>query len=143
MTAADALDGQFAALKGCSPFGWQKRLFQQLLDGNIPDCLDLPTGLGKTSVMAIWYLALRTGAKLSRRLVYVVDRNIKLGTRCRWRGAERQPQKARHRVPQPDPCPLDRQHIRDMRAAPRRGDRVGTALCASTTGRACRGGSVA
>jgi CRISPR-associated endonuclease/helicase Cas3 len=34
----------------------------------------LPTGLGKTSVMAIWLIARAHGAKLPRRLVYVVDR---------------------------------------------------------------------
>lgn len=40
----------------------------------MPGALDLPTGLGKTSVMAIWLLARAAGADLSRRLAYVVDR---------------------------------------------------------------------
>lgn len=74
MAAAAAFDSQFADLTGFSPFCWQKRLFQRFLDGDAPDGLDLPTGLGKTSVMAVWYLALKAGAKLPRRLVYVVDR---------------------------------------------------------------------
>ena len=34
--------------------------------GQIPSALDIPTGLGKTSVMAIWYLALKAGAMQCR-----------------------------------------------------------------------------
>ncbi len=65
----------FRVLTGHSPLGWQRRLFlQHFVHSDIPTSLDIPTGLGKTSVMAIWYLALRTGAPLPRRLVYVVDR---------------------------------------------------------------------
>ncbi len=56
------------------PFRWQERLYARLVRGEIPDAVDLPTGLGKTAVMAIWYLALTAGARLPRRLVYVVDR---------------------------------------------------------------------
>ncbi|HEY3911695.1 MAG TPA: DEAD/DEAH box helicase family protein [Stellaceae bacterium] len=49
------------------------------MDGKIPAALDLPTGLGKTSVMAIWLIALAEQAaagavRLPWRLVYVVDR---------------------------------------------------------------------
>jgi len=64
----------FRALTGWPPLKWQQRLFDRLVAGNIPAAIDLPTGLGKTSVMAIWYLARRNGATLPRRLVYVVDR---------------------------------------------------------------------
>ena len=39
-----------------------------------PDGLGLPTGLGKTSVMAIWLIARAAGGPVPRRLVYVVDR---------------------------------------------------------------------
>jgi CRISPR-associated helicase Cas3 len=51
--------------------------------GQIPDACDIPTGLGKTSVITIWVLAL--GAyllkdcnlrKIPLRLVYVVDRRV-------------------------------------------------------------------
>lgn len=60
---------------GNPPFPWQVRLLQLFLDGRIPRALDLPTGLGKTSVMAIWLVARACGAAgLPRRLVYVVDR---------------------------------------------------------------------
>ena len=66
---------KFEELIGNSPFCWQERLFRDhFLAGNVPAALDIPTGLGKTSVMAIWYLALKAGAAVPRRLVYVVDR---------------------------------------------------------------------
>ncbi len=57
-----------------SPFPWQRRLLSQFLAGELPRALDLPTGLGKTAVMAIWLVARAMGAQLPRRLVYVVDR---------------------------------------------------------------------
>lgn len=62
------------AALGHSPVTWQHRLFEKFLSGSLPDLLDLPTGLGKTSVMSIWLAARACGAQLPRRLVYVVDR---------------------------------------------------------------------
>ena len=56
------------------PFRWQMRLLRRLLDADPPRIVDIPTGLGKTSVMALWLIALAEGARLPRRLVYVVDR---------------------------------------------------------------------
>jgi CRISPR-associated endonuclease/helicase Cas3 len=73
-TAVQSFDRQFAALSGFTPLSWQRRLFERLMKGNLPSALDLPTGLGKTSVMAIWLIARAHGAKLPRHLVYVVDR---------------------------------------------------------------------
>ena len=68
-------DFGFAKLTGYPPFCWQRSLFENwLAHGRIPSALDIPTGLGKTSVMALWYLALKAGAKVPRRLVYIVDR---------------------------------------------------------------------
>ena len=64
----------FEALTGHAPFPWQRRLYRRLRDGDLPSAVDIPTGLGKTAVMAIWLLARATGAPLPRRLVYVVDR---------------------------------------------------------------------
>ena len=67
-------DRPFRALTGHSPFPWQARLFKQLCECKLPPAVDIPTGLGKTAVMAIWLLARAAGAELPRRLVYVVDR---------------------------------------------------------------------
>lgn len=60
--------------EGATPFPWQIRLLRQLIEGRLPRALDLPTGLGKTSVMAIWLVARALKAPVPRRLVYVVDR---------------------------------------------------------------------
>ncbi len=56
------------------PFPWQRELLTRLVAGEVPAAIDLPTGLGKTSVMAIWLVARACGADLPRRLVYIVDR---------------------------------------------------------------------
>lgn len=60
--------------KGFQPFRWQQRLLHCFLDANLPEAVDVPTGLGKTSVMALWLIALAEGTNLPRRLAYVVDR---------------------------------------------------------------------
>lgn len=68
-------DTAFEALTGHPPFPWQRRLFGEWLScGKLPSAVDIPTGLGKTAVMALWLLARAGGAPLPRRLVYVVDR---------------------------------------------------------------------
>lgn len=56
------------------PFSWQMRLLHHLANGDVPAALDIPTGLGKTTVMALWLIALGSGGSLPRRLVYIVDR---------------------------------------------------------------------
>ena len=64
------------------PFEWQKRLFGLFLKGQIPQQAALPTGAGKTSLMAIWllsYVRLASMGKrdiLPRRLVWIVDRRV-------------------------------------------------------------------
>ncbi len=55
-------------------FFWQRRLLLEFLADRIPHALDIPTGLGKTSVMAIWLVARLSGVTVPRRLIYVVDR---------------------------------------------------------------------
>ena len=71
------------------PFRWQMRLLRRLLDADLPRVVGVPTGLGKTVVMALWLIALAEGAGLPRRLVYVVDRRavVDQATRFaeRWR----------------------------------------------------------
>ncbi len=67
----------FKDLTGNEPFPWQQALYGRFIaDGpdNIPATCNLPTGLGKTSVIAVWLIALAQGAKVPRRLVYVVNR---------------------------------------------------------------------
>lgn len=65
----------FGKLTGVpSPFLWQQRLYDCFAANELPKCLDIPTGLGKTSVVAIWLLARAIQPLLPRRLVYVVNR---------------------------------------------------------------------
>lgn len=60
--------------EGETPFPWQVQLLSRFMSGTVDRSLDIPTGLGKTAVMAIWLVARAMGAPLPRRLVYVVDR---------------------------------------------------------------------
>lgn len=69
-----SFEDEFALLSGNPPFPWQRALFERLIAHDIPRACDLPTGLGKTSVIALWLLALARNPKLPRRLVYVVNR---------------------------------------------------------------------
>src|SRR6266478_3157937 len=64
----------FKKLTGDLPFPWQEGLFGEFAEGRFPRALDIPTGLGKTSVMTIWLIALTKGAPVPRKLVYIVDR---------------------------------------------------------------------
>ncbi|MEP0847599.1 MAG: type I-U CRISPR-associated helicase/endonuclease Cas3 [Phycisphaerae bacterium] len=78
----DELDfsGCYEALTGYAPLRWQRRLFNRFAGGSIPAAVALPTGLGKTSVIPIWLIALASGAgpdggsALPRRLAYIVNR---------------------------------------------------------------------
>src|SRR5574337_733465 len=58
------------------PFPWQVELYEKwFAKGKIPSSCNLPTGLGKTAVIAIWFIALMNHPdKMPRRLVYVVNR---------------------------------------------------------------------
>lgn len=73
-TGSDWLRRGLGLGPGDTPFPWQDDLLQRFQQGRIPRALDIPTGLGKTSVMAIWLVARALGARVPRRLVYVVDR---------------------------------------------------------------------
>jgi CRISPR-associated endonuclease/helicase Cas3 len=74
-TMALEFDSTFHALTGNAPFPWQARLYTEYFaKGDIPPACCLPTGLGKTSVIAIWLIALANGATVPRRLIYVVNR---------------------------------------------------------------------
>jgi len=67
----------FKALTGHAPFPWQQAMYDQFVCNradNIPTTCNIPTGLGKTNIIAIWLIALVQQAKVPRRLVYVVNR---------------------------------------------------------------------
>jgi CRISPR-associated endonuclease/helicase Cas3 len=67
---------EFEALTGNRPFPWQQELYENWFSkGKFPGVCTLPTGLGKTAVVAIWLIALGAAAeRVPRRLVYVVNR---------------------------------------------------------------------
>jgi len=69
-----AFKTSFQLLTDNFPFPWQTDLYVRLLAGEVPAACVVPTGLGKTSVIAIWFLARLENASLPRRLVYVVNR---------------------------------------------------------------------
>ncbi|MGH9969291.1 MAG: type I-G CRISPR-associated helicase/endonuclease Cas3g [Pyrinomonadaceae bacterium] len=70
----------FKALTGFDPLRWQIRFYERLRVGQVPRTCDLPTGLGKTSVIPIWLIALASQLSsdktplLPRRLIYIVNR---------------------------------------------------------------------
>src|ERR1017187_3286684 len=89
MEIDDYLGSRFRALTqgkdgskdGYEPLLWQRRLFADWFSQNrVPPLCDLPTGMGKTSVIHLWWIALqqqmeeRREDRLPTRLVYVVDR---------------------------------------------------------------------
>ena len=68
-------DHGFRCLTEHAPFPWQRALYEELIAGRFPTQCSLPTGVGKTSVIAVWLLALANKpAMIPRRLVYVVNR---------------------------------------------------------------------
>lgn len=93
----DNFETLFKDLMDVGCFRWQRRLFRRFMDGaDFPEALDLPTGLGKTSVMAIWLLARAYNPSLPRRLVYVVDRRAVVDQ------ATREAEKLRHALQKKD-----------------------------------------
>jgi len=60
---------------------WQYRLFAELEAGRFPTDVELATGLGKTTIIVLWVLALgravgRSPCPVPRRLAYVVNRRV-------------------------------------------------------------------
>lgn len=53
----------FSAIFGFPPYAWQDRLYRDHFSiGSLPGAVEIPTGLGKTAVMALWLLARLHGA---------------------------------------------------------------------------------
>ena len=63
----------YRRLHGREAFPWQVRL---AADGRFPGAISLPTGAGKTSVIAIWAWALQAGVRVPARVAYVIDRRL-------------------------------------------------------------------
>lgn len=86
----------FEGLTGHAPFPWQQALFSEFLQNAFPKACDIPTGLGKTSIIAIWLLGLAnrthagTVADYPRRLVYVVNRRTVVDQATREAGQMRE-----------------------------------------------------
>jgi CRISPR-associated endonuclease/helicase Cas3 len=57
-------------------FPWQEELLRRMLRGDVPELVDIPTGLGKTSVIAVWLVARACAAQLPRRLVYCLPMRV-------------------------------------------------------------------
>ncbi len=74
----DFADFYSAVHQGRDPFPWQKALASRVArDGRWPAVIDVPTGLGKTSVLDVAvFAAARGGAPARRRIFYVVDRRL-------------------------------------------------------------------
>ncbi len=65
----------FRQLTNSEPFPWQSALFARVVREGFPESADIPTGLGKTSVVVIWLIALLLHPdRVPRRLIYVVNR---------------------------------------------------------------------
>lgn len=82
-TRANDFKQRFEALTGNPPYVWQENLFDLIVQGSFPSAINLPTGAGKTSIMAIWLVALAQQScdrpqtlTIPRRLVWVVDRRV-------------------------------------------------------------------
>ncbi len=59
-----------------APFPWQRRLAAMIAAGVPPASISVPTGAGKTAIIAAWLWARESGYPVATRLVYVVDRRL-------------------------------------------------------------------
>ena len=76
MSAGD-FRGWYTRLHKRDPFPWQERLARNVTKaGRFPDAIALPTGAGKTTIIAIWAWARTVGIRLPTRLAYVIDRRL-------------------------------------------------------------------
>jgi CRISPR-associated endonuclease/helicase Cas3 len=108
MTEPEFADA-FEKLTGNRPFPWQWKLYEHFAAGKIPPSCTLPTGLGKTLVIAVWLLALATAGTVPRRLVYVVNRRTVVDQ------STREAEKLRDRLPD---VPAVASALRELCAVP-------------------------
>ena len=64
----------FRAIVDHDPYPWQRHFYGALIRGDVPDAVDIPTGLGKTFCVLLALLAGLANPSLPRRIVYIVDR---------------------------------------------------------------------
>lgn len=81
VNAAEFFTEHFKRLKGTAPYPWQRALFEQIVSGNWPQVVDMPTGAGKMAVLWIWGLALAWTRQqktngIPIRLAWVVNRRV-------------------------------------------------------------------
>ena len=68
--------GWYEEQHGYKPFPWQTRLAELVASGQPPASISVPTGSGKTAIIAVWHWATKRGFNVPKRLVYVVDRRM-------------------------------------------------------------------
>lgn len=67
----------YTEVHGHAPFPWQKALLQRVATTGWPELIDVPTGLGKTSVIDVAVFAAALGCPHARRRIFfVVDRRL-------------------------------------------------------------------
>ncbi len=64
----------FRDIVGYDPYPWQRRLYGAFVDEDIPEAVDIPTGLGKTLCVLLFLLARIQNSALPTRVIYIVDR---------------------------------------------------------------------
>ena len=64
----------FREIVGSDPYPWQRRMYGEFVEGDVPEAVDVPTGLGKTLCVLLFLLARIRNPALPARIVYVVDR---------------------------------------------------------------------
>jgi CRISPR-associated helicase Cas3 len=79
-TSLQFFQQEFKALRGYKPYPYQEQQFSSVLNGRPAELVYIPTGGGKTEIIAVWLLAVLYQIKttravsIPRRLYYAVDR---------------------------------------------------------------------
>lgn len=84
MSPTDFFIESYKALRAPhEPMKWMERMFAEIIRGEPPSLVDLPTGAGKTELVVIWLVALAWYGRdranhqpVPRRLVWVVNRRV-------------------------------------------------------------------
>ena len=77
MLSIDHFATFFGEVHQRDPFPWQSALLRRVVQSGWPAGIDVPTGLGKTSVLDVAVFAAALGVPHARRRIfYVVDRRL-------------------------------------------------------------------